>query len=136
MSSSTNNFNYRNGLGTTAAYQVSGRPFASGSIDASTAKKIEFPSVTRWIYLINHDASNDLICAFSEAGLPSNGGTNNFRIEDVGSTATTSGNTARLEMKVTEMWFESSEDFDVIAGLTSVETGEIQNNWSGSSGVG
>ena len=132
----SNYYQYKSGIGAVGEYQASGKPFASGSIDASTAMKVEFPSVTRWVYLINHDATNDLICAFSEAGLPSNGGTNNFRIEDVGSLSITSGNTVRLEMKVTEMWFESSEDFDVIAGLTSILTSEIKNNWSGSTGVG
>jgi hypothetical protein len=42
------------GLNHVPAYQVSGQPFATGSIDASTAVKVEFPYVTRWIYVINH----------------------------------------------------------------------------------
>jgi hypothetical protein len=36
------------GLNHVPAYQVSGQPFATGSIDASTAVKVEFPYVTRW----------------------------------------------------------------------------------------
>lgn len=123
---------YRSGLGNAASYQVSGKPFASGSIDASgPPTKISFPSVTRWVIVQNHDAANDLICAFSQNGLPSAAGTNFFTIEDVGSTYS-----QRLELKVTEMWFEGSSDFDVIAGLTGVPTLEIENNWSGSAGVG
>lgn len=132
----SNYYIYKPGLGAVGEYQTAGKPFASGSIDASTAMKVEFPTVTRWVYLTNHDATNDLICAFSENGLPSKGGTNHFRIEDVGSTSISSGMSARLELKLTEMWFESSEDFDVVAGLTGIETGSIENNWSGSSGVG
>jgi hypothetical protein len=123
---------YRAGLGNAASYQSSGVPFASGSIDASGAPtKISFPHVTRWVVVQNHDATADLICAFSEKGLPSAGGTNFFTIEDVGPTYS-----QRLELKVTEMWFEGSANFDVIAGLTGISTLEIANNWSGSAGVG
>jgi len=129
---------YRSGLGNAASYQVSGKPFASGSIDASGAAptKISFPSVTRWVIVQNHDATNDLICAFSQNGLPSTGGTNFFTIEDVGSTSIATVHSQRLELKVTEMWFEGSSDFDVIAGLTGIDLAEIENNWSGSAGVG
>jgi len=133
-------FRYQSGLGNQAAYAVSGRPFASGSIDATTPMKVEFPAVTRWVCLANHDGANDLICAFSENGLPSNGGTNNFRIEDVGSTSISTVHTVRFEFKVTEMWFESSTDFDVIAGLTNINVNQLNTsgiiNWSGSAGVG
>jgi len=131
-------YQQKSGLGTTAAYQVSGKPFASGSIDATGASptKISFPSVTRWVVVQNHDATNDLICAFSQNGLPSAGGTNFFTIEDVGSTSIATVHSQRLELKVTEMWFEGSADFDVIAGLTGISVNEILHNWSGSSGVG
>ena len=131
-------YEYKSGLGNAASYQVSGKPFASGSIDASggTPVKVSFPSVTRWVIVQNHDAANDLICAFSENGLPSNGGTNFFSIEDVGSTSIATVHSQRLELKVTEMYFEGSDNFDVIAGLTGIQTKEIVNNWSGSAGVG
>ena len=128
---------YRAGVGNAASYQVSGKPFASGSIDASGApQKVEFPFVTRWVIVQNHDAANDLVCAFSENGLPSSGGTNFFTIEDVGSTSIATVHSQRLELKITEMWFEGSDNFDVIAGLTGISVDEIENNWSGSAGVG
>tara|TARA_Y100001963_G_scaffold143190_1_gene213757 strand:+ start:4721 stop:5107 length:387 start_codon:yes stop_codon:yes gene_type:complete len=125
---------YRAGLGNAASYQVSGKPFASGSISAPSGspKKVEFPSVTRWVLIQNHDETNDLYCSFSEAGLPP--GDNHFMIADAGSLAYMSG--PRMEIKVTEMWFEGSTDFDVIAGLTGIEADSIIDNWSGSAGVG
>ena len=43
------------GLNHAPAYQVSGQPFASGSINATTATKVSFPYVTRWIYVVNHE---------------------------------------------------------------------------------
>jgi hypothetical protein len=128
-------YQQKSGLSTTAAYQVSGAPFASGSIDSTGGPTmVQFPRVTRWITVQNHDVANDLFCAFSENALPSNGGTNHFMLADAASNAYWS--MPRLEIKVTEMWFEGSDDFDVIAGLTGISNSEIQNNWSGSLGVG
>ena len=125
---------YRAGIGNAASYQSSGVPYASGSISApaGSPKKISFPNVTRWVIIQNHDVTNDLYCAFSEAGLPP--GDNHFMIADAASQVYMSG--PRLEIKVTEMWFEGSTDFDVIAGITGIRTSEIENNWSGSVGVG
>jgi len=127
--------NYRAGLGNAPSYQVSGIPFTSGSIDASSAiKKVEFPTVTRWVVVQNHDVAADLYCAFSENALPSKGGTNHFMIADAAGQVYMS--MPRMEIKVTEMFFEGSSDFDVIAGLTGIVTSEILDNWSGSAGVG
>ena len=36
------------GLNHVPAYQVSGRPFASGSVSVATATKVDFPYLTRW----------------------------------------------------------------------------------------
>ena len=54
------NYRYDTGLGNVGSYQVAGKPFVSGGINAlenqsDRAVKISFPSVTRWIYIINHD---------------------------------------------------------------------------------
>jgi len=125
---------YRAGLGNAASYQVSGKPFASGSIDASAATvEVNFPEVTRWIVIQNHDTTNDLYCAFSEAGLPP--GNNHFMVADAGASAAY-WTSPRLEVKVTKMYFFGSDDFDVIAGLTGIEANSILDNWSGSAGVG
>lgn len=127
-------YEYRSGLGYAAAYQVSGKPFASGSIDASGGPtRIQFPQVTRWVAILNHDPT-DLVCAFSQNGLPSAGGTNYFIIQG----GLRGFPSERYEFKVSEMWFETSANFDIIAGLTSVTTESIpgNQNWSGSIGVG
>jgi len=46
------------GVNHVGAYQVSGRPFATGSINATHKAKVEFPKVTRWIYVVNHGAAD------------------------------------------------------------------------------
>ena len=56
------------GVNHVGAYQVSGKPFAKGNINALTATKVEFPKVTRWIYVVNN-SGNDLKLGFSEAGV-------------------------------------------------------------------
>jgi hypothetical protein len=134
-------FNYgAPGLGHVGAYQVSGKPFVSGGIDISdradnSPLEINFPSVTRWITITNHDTTSDgdVKVAFSSLGFDTN---NYFTVSrdanDYGDTMT-----ARLELKVTSIYLTGAcTNCDVIAGLTNISTGAILNNWSGSSGVG
>lgn len=134
--------NYSAGLGNVASYQVSGRPFVSGAINVDTATagplgplEISFPSVTRWITITNHDTTSD---GDVKVGFSANGfDTNNFftvsrDANDYGDTMT-----ARLELKVSSLYLTGAcTNCDVIAGLTGISNGEINNNWSGSTGVG
>ncbi len=127
------------GLNHVPAYQVSGQPFASGSIDGTTgtAVRIQFPYVTRWVQITNHDGSNELTASFSQAGLS---GGNHFKIHEAESSGKASGYSPVLELKVSEMWFTGSADFDVVAGLTSIPASRTTTadgtSWSGSAGVG
>jgi len=129
-------YNYKPGLGLTAAYQVSGIPYIKGPIeDASAADgphKIKFPSVTRFISLTNTDGSGaELQLGFSALGLAN--GTNAFVCPD--------GQTITLDLKVTELYYTgSASSFGIVAGLTFINTDQIDNtvfspsgsNWSGS----
>jgi hypothetical protein len=132
-------YNFKPGLGDSSAYQVSGKPFVSGGLDVGAAPgkliQIDFPSVTRWIAISNHDTGvgDDVKVAFSQKGYDSN---NYFTVSrdaaDYGDTMT-----ARLEMKITRLYLSgTANNVDVIAGLTPISTLEISNNWSGSAGVG
>jgi|11_taG_2_1085331.scaffolds.fasta_scaffold09672_2 hypothetical protein len=132
-------FKYTAGLNNVGSYQVSGIPYATGSLSATSgdALKITFPYVTRWVHIINHGAT-ELTCSFSENGLSGN---NHFKLH-----RTHGSNegyySPRLELKVTELWFSGSTDFDVVAGLTGLPVERITNispsgsNWSGSIGIG
>ncbi len=138
-------YQYKAGLQNAASYQVSGKPFITGSIDVDTVSNsgadpyfIEFPNVTRWLSVKNNDsdAGKSVKFAFSKAGLPSQGGTNYIEIPAAG-LAEPNIQHAAYEWKVTGVWIEgtSTKTF-VYAGLTGIETKEITNNWSGSAGVG
>ena len=44
--------------------------------------------------------------------------------------------TARLELKVTKMYLSGAcTNCDIIAGLTTISSGTIINNWAGSEGI-
>jgi hypothetical protein len=126
------------GLNHVPAYQVSGQPFASGSIDAGSGPvKVEFPYVTRWVEVVNHGTTGHLTASFSQAGL-SNG--YHFKVNNDGGSGKGTNRSGILELKVSEMWFEGSDNFDVVAGLTSIPTSRVTTDsgpsWSGSAGVG
>ena len=138
------------GLNHVGAYQVSGQPFASGSIDCLDGglpggREIAFPYVTRWFKVINKDVTNDCKVAFSLSGMT--GSNNYFTVPSLsGSVSTAYGNTANaadsgvLELKVSSIWVSGSNNVDVVAGLTRIGEGSTATptgpNWSGSSGVG
>ena len=135
------NFNYKAGLMNVGSYQVSGRPFVSGGIDADSAApapiEVSFPKVTRWVVISNNGDKHAKV-GFSVLGLA---GTNYFTVQ--------SGSVSpRLELKLTSVFLTGSTDVDVIAGLTYIEPEAINNgsvspsetaigsNWTGSAGVG
>jgi hypothetical protein len=129
---------FKPGIGAVGAFQVSGVPFATSSAAnevSSTPVRVQFPSVTNWIYVKNTDASagHDLRVGFSANGL-TNG---KYLILEGGSNAKTF---CEMKVKVTELWFladtANATSFSLVAGLTDIDVYEVPNNWSGSAGVG
>mgnify|MGYP003639410218 CR=1 FL=1 len=104
------------GLNHVPAYQVSGRPFASGSVSVATATKVDFPYLTRWFQVIN------------KAATPVNVGSSGYGKSEV------------YDIKISELWLSGSTSVDVIAGLTTVPTTRATTtsgpSFSGSIGVG
>ncbi len=126
------------GLNHVPAYQASGRPWASGSIDAASGYvRLEFPYVTRWVYVTNHGTGSVKV-GFSERGTA---GANYFRVHGVTAAGNSAPQSVRLELKVSEIWLHgNSDEVDVVAGLTTVPavrtSGSTGPSWSGSAGVG
>ena len=126
-------FNYPSpGLNNVGEYQKSGQPFVSGGINATTPIRIDFPYVTKFIQIHNHDhgGSNHTKVAFSANGLS---GSNYFRVD--------SGVFSDIwEIQVRSLWLSGSGDVDIIAGLTGIkhtlDEANLGSNWSGSIGVG
>jgi len=142
MANFTKSYKANVGLNHVPAYQASGRPYASGSIvsknDAiNVIAKLEFPNVTRWIYVTNHGADAVRV-GFSELGVVS--GSNYFRIAGVAANGNSAPQSIRLEVKVSELYLSGSTSVDVVAGLTTIPahrtSGSTGPSWSGSAGVG
>ena len=128
------------GLNNVPAYQTSGQPFATGTINCRTTPGgivVEFPYVTRWVTICNKDEDNALKIGFSQAGVL---GSNYFTIPKHMGSPGQLGHTSPLELKVSQIWISGSRDVDIVAGLTSIRpeatSGSIGPSWSGSLGVG
>ena len=150
------------GLSHVGAYQVSGKPYVSGSCLApasgSASLVVRFPYVTKWFQIepFQSELRTELRVAFSENGLHGKAG-NNFRVHASSSLC------GPTDAKVSELWFMGNTDgdgtftFDVLAGLTNIPGGRTNTatsassaglttingiqevggpNWSGSIGVG
>ena len=139
------NFQYKAGLHNVGSYQVSGKPFATGSItcrdDDLPMVVVKFPSVTSWIVVTNSEAQNAPAGSVLRVGFSENGCEGN----DDNSFLEVSGGviTPRLDLKVSELWLSGSTNCSVMAGLTFIGTDAINNsgispngtNWSGAAGV-
>tara|TARA_Y100000593_G_C4248816_1_gene306069 strand:- start:460 stop:897 length:438 start_codon:yes stop_codon:yes gene_type:complete len=142
---------YTTGLNNAGSFQVSGAPFATGSLQApassGTPIKVEFPYVTRWVKIvpITGSSATHLRVGFSANGIKDS---NYFRYIAGNNLNHESAPTSPLEMKVTELYFlgdnSATVEFDVVAGLTNIPVERVNNisvvdggtNWSGSVGVG
>ena len=130
---------YGAGLNNVGSYQVSGIPYATGSLDASSGMEIVFPYVTQWITFINHDSGGDhLYVGFSENGVMNT--SNYFRVGPQSGNEGSQNITIRT--KVSRVFISGSANCDVVAGLTNLPIQRVDNiatsgtNWSGSAGVG
>jgi len=146
---------YTVGLNHVGSYQVSGAPFATGSIDITAAGsagvQIQFPYVTSWIQIIQMNTldltqrNTPLFVAMNQNALGTN---NSFRVQlyEGGQGSPMSD---ILHWKITELWLSGSGETGqqqitayVVAGLTNIPTKHITvispsgSNWSGSVGVG
>lgn len=122
------------GLNSAGPYQVAARPFLKGGLIATnTIKVLEFPSVTSWVHFNNKSetTAGEFFVAFSENGFTTG---NSFA---VGSIIFNYVPDEAFPIKVTRIYYKGNNiPFDVVAGLTSISANNIDDNWSGSLGVG
>jgi hypothetical protein len=125
---------HRPGIGNASSYQVAGRPFVTGNLSVPTSSgtplRIDFPTVTKSITLSNQ-ANVDVRVGFSENGVK---GTNFVILHDK-----TQNPILELGVKVTSIFLLSTGGATTVslsAELTNIPASELNNNWSGSAGVG
>ncbi len=117
------------GLGSVGSYQISGIPYATGSIAVSDSvvTEISFPQVTKFVTIRNNN-SHDLRVGFSENGV---NGSNYFIL---GINESFSG-----DLRVTKLFLKGDTNpssATIVAGLTGIAASNLPTNWSGSVGVG
>ena len=134
---------YKAGLSSVGQYQMSGKPFATASFTVPThaavgtgALEFEFPQVTKFFTVINTNtgANSPLRVGFSALGTTGSegGGTDNYFTLDNGESYTGELKVARVYL----LGSSAATSASVIAGLTGIQTGSLQENWSGTLGVG
>ncbi len=121
-----------------ASYEVSGKPWVTGSITAgSSAVEVTFPTVTRWIQIVNN-STNDVRIGFSKNGVDANpvANTNYYLLE--GQAAATSQATVRWELRCKRIFLKRDGSSDatvcIIAGLTDIP--DMNSPLTGSGGIG
>ena len=122
-------YDYTPGLGNVGAYQVSGKPYLTGSVNGKAPGgpfEISFPNVTSEITIGNADASDDdMTWSISAHGMT----TDNKFVQMAGGVAT-------YRIKCTSIFVTGSNNINICASLTGIPSQNIRDNWSGSSGVG
>ena len=120
------------------SYQISAKPWATGSLALSTsATELSFPYVTRWVQVIN-TGGNDVRVGFSENGVNGNPASNSnyFILETAAATAAEASST-RLELRCKSIFVRAdsgTSEVSVIAGLTDIK--DLNAKLSGSEGIG
>ena len=121
-------YKYTTGLHSVGSYQVSGVPYLTGSVDTLTAgaeHKIEFPSVTRTVTVINTDASACPIHAHFNSKLLGNvsGGLHYVALTSVNDAMT-------FNVKCKEIYISNPDaaltaSYTVVAELTGINISEM-----------
>jgi hypothetical protein len=128
------------GLGHVPSFQTSVRPYLTSSLAVPSSSadplQIEFETVSKFVIITNtsspSDPSRPIRFGFSENGVKGSVD-NNYAVLD-------NGETFEAGFKVTSVYLLSDTVFEgsasVIAGLTGIDKDRLENNWTGSVGVG
>lgn len=139
MASIDNSYQIRKvGPNHVGSYQISGRPFATGSLtvpaNTAAAYEVSFPYIVIDFTVRNDNASggDDIKIGFSDTGV-SGSGTNYFTLGP--------GDSYSGRMRISELYLQSSTSTpgtaSVVAALTGIQAdANYRYQWSGSVGVG
>ena len=126
---------HASGLNNSAAYQVSGKPYAhTADAPNGSTTTIEFPTVTKQITFINNEETGKNIkIAFSSQGLSS---TQHILVKPIAD----GGVPITLDTKITKLYITAAGSYtaaySLYAALTGVPKQDLPDSWLGSSGVG
>lgn len=134
-------YRHNPGLGNVGSYQISSRPYLTSSLtipsSSATPYEVSFESVSRFVIITNTlpggTTNVPLRFGFSANGVKGTEN-NNYGVLN-------NGESFEAEFKVTKIYLLSDSSAtecsaSVIAGLTGIGYLHLQNNWTGSAGVG
>ena len=117
-------FQYKAGLNNVGSYQVSGKPWITGSTVSSGAEdRIQFPLVAKSITVINTDAGNDDIRVHFNSKDEANVISGNHYV-----TLTENRDSITINAKCKEIYLSApgaDASYTVIAELTSIESNSM-----------
>jgi hypothetical protein len=127
------------GVGAVGQYQLSGIPYATASVNVQNvlvgegSTQISFPYVTKFVTVINEHSGSSakLRVGFSAAGASGTVDNNYFLLDN--------GESYTGEFRVSSLYLagdSTNTTASVIAGMTGIPSYKLENNWSGTSGVG
>ncbi len=135
------------GIGSAGAYQVSGVPYATASIEVPELSNapfpVEFQTVTKFVTIVNTKTGTNVPLRFgfsslgvtgSATGAPA-GGSDHYFVLDNGESYTGEWRVSKVFLLGDEKSGTAAQA-SIIAGLTSIPASDLSNNWSGSAGVG
>lgn len=131
----SSNFHYTNGVYSVGQYQMSGKPYATGSLSVgyTTPLEVTFPLVTKFVTIKNSTTGSN---STMRVGFSANGvnGTNYYTLEN--------GESYTADIRIVSVFLRGDVapcNATVIAGLTGIESQlrtDSGPNYSGSIGVG
>ena len=111
-------------------YIVSGIPFVTSSAHGHAdgqPYELKFPTMTQWIVVQNLDAGTTLDFGFTEAGVSGN---QKFTLTKAGTNFDSPNSFIKLDIRTKSLFIKGTQadNYQVIAGLTDIQTGSIQAN--------
>lgn len=135
----TKYFDYRAGLGNVGSYQTSGKPFLSSSIDVpvdGSVIQISLPNVSRFITIKNTGFDDGTTDVNLRIGFAANG------VSGFNYLVLANQESYSADWRITSVYLrvDNGSSYNatasVIAGMTTIDSGELLHNWTGSEGVG
>ena len=116
----------------TGEYIVSGIPFVTSSAHGHAdgqPYELKFPTMTQWIIVRNLDAATTLDFGFTETGIANN---QKFTLTKAGTNFDSPNSSIKLDVRTKSLFIKGTQSdvYQVIAGLTDIQTGSIQPNVS------
>lgn len=133
--------NWNSGIGNVGSYQASSIPFTTSSLSipgspSAIVIKVSFPQITRFVTVKNIGVEGATDCIM-RVGFSANGvAGNNYFLLNNEESYSADWRVSAIYLRVNDTSSVLNATASVIAGVTDIDTRDLEANWSGSIGVG